>query len=290
MIASRIDPKTSIAFGFGQSGQSVSGQLSGRPEPAFLIARSPIDSLGFDRRGQNAATVRRVLGKLGLTATAESGKSLLFQGAPGVRDPYLRSSYSLLSVSADRRFGGVRVTGGMTGLTEGRTLLGAHLGPLFGSGASSSWFADVRADWRFGTGWSLAASARQGWTRLNSGGQLSGNAAIRSNAFSVDAAKNGVLGAGDQFALRIAQPLRVSSGGLSLRLPASYDYQSGAVTYADQLLNLAPSGREIDMEASYARLLLGGRLDANLFWRRDPGNFAEAPDDLGAALRWRVDL
>ena len=64
--------------------------------------------------------------------------------------------------------------------------------------------------------------------------------------------------------------------------------KSTVSTYADQRLNLAPTGREIDLEASYARMLLGGRIDANLFWRRDPGNFAAAPDDKGAALRWRV--
>ncbi|GAO40339.1 peptidase S8 family protein [Sphingomonas changbaiensis NBRC 104936] len=290
MIASRIDPRTSIAFGFGQSGASVAGQLVGRSEPAFLVARGPGDLLGFDRQGQRVAMVRRSFGRLGVTASAESGEGLLYQGTPGARDPWFRSPYSLMSLGADRRLGGLRLSGGLTRLTEDRTVLGAHFGPLFGGGASATWFADLRADWRFGPGWSLAAAARQGWTHAAQGGLMSGSTAIRSNAFSFDVAKTGVLGRGDQFAFRIAQPLRVSSGGLGLRLPTSYDYATGAVGYADELLNLSPTGREIDMEASYARMLLGGRMDANLFWRRDPGNFAAAPDDRGAALRWRVDF
>lgn len=280
MIASRIDSLTTIAFGFGQSGASISGQLNGRADPAFLVARGPGDLLGFDRTGERAASVRRAFGSLGVTVTAESGDGLLCQGTPGVRDPWLRSPYALMSLSADRRFGGLRVAGGVARLTEDRTLLGAHFGPLFGGGGSASWFADLGADWMLGS-WSLAASARQGWTRM------AGNT-VRSNAFAFDIAKTGVLDGGDQFALRIAQPLRVARGGLTLSLPVSYDYETGTVAYADQRLNLAPTGREVDIEASYARMLLGGRMDANLFWRRDPGNFAAAPNDMGAALRWRV--
>jgi hypothetical protein len=227
---------------------------------------------------------------LGVTASAESGDGLLYQETPGARDPWLRSPYTLASLGADRRFGALRMSGGITHLAEERSLLGAHFGPLFGNGASSTWFADLRADWRIGDGWSLAAAARQGWTRATAHGLMTGPATIRSNAFSVDLGKAGVFGKGDRFGLRLAQPLRVASGGLGLRLPVSYDYESGAVGYAQQRLNLAPTGREIDMEASYARMLLGGRMDANLYWRRDPGNFAAAPNDLGAAMRWRVDF
>ena len=287
MIASRIDPRTSIAFGFGQSGVSVSGQLTGRAEPAFLVARGPSDALGFDRRDQNAASVRRTFGRLGLTASAESGEGLLYRGVPGGRDPYFRSPYSLMSFGADGSFGGLRLSGGLTRLSEEQTLLGARFGPLFGGGGSSTWFADMRADWNMGQGWSLGASARQGWTGM-SGVRSGDTPGIRSNAFSFDVAKTGLFARGDQFALRLAQPLRVAGGGLSVRLPQSYDYETGAVTFADQVLNLAPAGREIDLEASYSRMFFGGRIDANLFWRRDPGHFAVAPDDRGAALRWRV--
>lgn len=277
MIASRIDAKTSIAFGFGQSGSNLSGQLVGRAEPAFLIARGPADALGFDRGDQNAASIHRRVGKLGLTASAESGEGRSYQGDPGARDPYARSPYSLLSLGADRSFGNLQLSGGLTRLNEQRTVLGARLGPVFGAAGATSWFADARADWRFSPRWSVGGSMRQGWT-----------GAIRSNAFSFDIATAGIFDSGDRFALRVAQPLRVASGGLSIRLPSSYDYATGAVDYADQRLNLAPNGREIDLEAAYSRMMFGGRMDANLFWRRDPGNFAAASDDVGAALRWRV--
>jgi hypothetical protein len=290
MVASRIDRRTSVAFGFGQSAASLSGQLTGQAQPAFLVARGSSDDLGFDRRGQNAASMRTRLGVVGLTATAESGTGLLFRNAQGMRDPYLRSPYALFGLSADRRFGGLRLSGGATRLQEKQSLLGARFGPLFGTGASASWFADARADWRLGGGWSLAASTRQGWSRMAAGGVLADPQTVRSDAFAFDIGKAGVFGAGDLFGLRLSQPLRVARGALGVRLPAAYDWQTGAVSYADQALNLAPTGRELDLEASYSRLLFGGRMDANLFLRRDPGHFASAPDDAGAAVRWRLDF
>jgi len=289
MVASRIDPKTSVALGFGQSAASVSGQLLGRAAPAFLVARTPVEALGFDRRDQSAASLRHQFGRIGLTATAERGEGLLFRNQLGVRDPYLRSPYSLIGIAADRRFGGLRLEGGLTRMAEDRTVLGARFGPLFGNRGASTWFADARADWTFGRGWSLGASARQGWTRMRAGGLLGSDPLIRSNSFSFDVGKAGVFG-GDALAFRLSQPLRVASGGLGFRLPVSYDYTSGAVGMADQRLDLSPEGRELALEASYSRMMFGGRMDANVFLRSDPGHFEQAPDDLGAAVRWRTEF
>ena len=32
----------------------------------------------------------------------------------------------------------------------------------------------------------------------------------------------------------------------------------------------------------------GGWLTSNLYWRRDPGNFASLPDDVGGAVRFTL--
>jgi hypothetical protein len=287
IVASRIDRKTSMALGFGQSATSVAGRLIGRSAPAFLVARGPEDALGFDRQGQSAATLRRHVGRLGLTASAESGRGLLFRERLGVRDPYLRSPYALFALGADRRFGGLSIAGTLSRLAEERTVLGARFGPLFGGGGSMTWFADVGADWALGAGWSVGAAARQGRTRMEAGGLLVRRPSLRSDGFSFDIAKIGLFG-GDEIAFRLAQPLRVARGSLGFSLPVGYDYTTEAVAFAGQRLDLRPSGRELDVEASYARMFLGGRLDANLFWRREPGHYALAPDDLGGALRWRL--
>ena len=53
-------------------------------------------------------------------------------------------------------------------------------------------------------------------------------------------------------------------------------------------MTLAPSGREVDIEARYSRPFAGGDLQANLYWRRDPSNIAALPDDRGVALRYAL--
>ena len=125
------------------------------------------------------------------------------------------------------------------------------------------------------------------WTRPDRGGLIAGGA-LRSNAFSFDIAKPGLLRAGDHAALRFAQPLRVAHGGIDLTLPVSYDYATQSAGFERRTYNLAPTGRELVAEASYALTLFGGDLVANTWWRRDPGHIAAMPDDKGAALRFTM--
>ena len=112
--------------------------------------------------------------------------------------------------------------------------------------------------------------------------------ALWSNAFSFDIAKAHLLRADDHAALRFAQPLRVARGGLGLTLPVGYDYGTATAEFGRRTYNLAPTGRELVVEASYALSLFGGDLIANTWWRQDPGHIAAMPDDTGAALRFTM--
>ena len=84
------------------------------------------------------------------------------------------------------------------------------------------------------------------------------------------------------------QPLRVRSGGLALNVPVSYDYSTLTAAYESQLFNLAPTGREVDVEAVYGLPLFGGQITANAFVRRQPGNIAALSPDLGSAIRFSL--
>ncbi|MFX8160701.1 hypothetical protein ABTL01_20275, partial [Acinetobacter baumannii] len=82
--------------------------------------------------------------------------------------------------------------------------------------------------------------------------------------------------------VRVAQPFRVSHGGIDLDLPTSYDYWAArADGFTTQRLNLAPTGRELDIEMAYSRPFGPGAFDTHLYWRRDPNNIAALPDDYG---------
>ena len=107
-------------------------------------------------------------------------------------------------------------------------------------------------------------------------------------AYSFDLAKYGLLRRDDRIGLRIAQPLRVESGGVSMILPTGYDYASGIATSSSRQLGFTPSGREIDAELSYSTSLGQGWLGANLFARRQPGHVATADPDMGAAIRYSL--
>lgn len=109
---------------------------------------------------------------------------------------------------------------------------------------------------------------------------------LAASGWSFDAAASSVLRSGDRLALRITQPLRVTGGGLLLNLPTSWDYATRSATRAPSQLGLTPRGRELAQELSWRAPLLGGEGGVNLYYRRDPGHFAGAPDDAGVAVNW----
>ncbi len=284
-VTQALGSTLSFGFGFAQGAGTLTAQLAGRREPAFLVAMAP--GVGIDGTARASSAVRRQFGRLGLTAAMESGRMATRRRdvAPGA-DPYLRSGFDRAALSLDRRWGplALHLTGSR--LDERDTLLGARFGTGLGATRATTWFADLDARIEAGDGWTLGGSLRRGWSEARVRHGIDGTGLVRTAAFAADLGKDGVFGA-DSIGLRIAQPLRVTTGGLDLRLPTLWDYATASVaTWATQRLNLAPDGREIDVEARYARPFGPGTIQTNLFWRRDPGNIAALPADYGMALRY----
>jgi hypothetical protein len=288
VVTKQMGSNAQVAFGFAEGGAALTAQMAGRAEPAFLVARDPTQGQGFDSNVRASTAYRQQLGSFGLSAAIESGDVLTRNGdVPSAQFRYQRFGYDRASVTLDRRFGGLNL--GLTGtrLAEYDTVLGARFGDALGATRATSWFLDAAARWDMGGGWTLGGSLREGWTMADVRGGLSGSGLIRTNAFAGDVGKTGIFGRFDSFGLRLAQPLRVASGGIDLRLPTDYSYDTLSVDeWTTQRLNLAPTGRELDMEARYGLPLFGGALQTNLFWRKDPGNFAYLSDDVGGAVRW----
>ena len=273
----RIDGKTKASFGFAEGAKAIERQLTNAEAGAFLIARDISSDPGFQARRGTSMAMRRDLGFAGLTVASEQG-----QVWRDIKTDTKDESYRWTSVTLDRRFG--EDTWGSIGLSrldEDDTLLGGRLGALYGAGGSSSLFLDVEARRILGAGWSATLMGRRGWTDFASG-------RFRTGAYSFDLAKYGLFKARDRFGLRIAQPLRVKSGGMSLLLPTGYDYATETATSGIRHLSFRPSGREIDAELSYSTDLGRGWLGANLFARRQPGHVESADPDLGAAIRYSL--
>jgi subtilisin family serine protease len=289
MAARRIGPDLAFAVGYAQGGAALAATLRGTPGDAFLVATDPAVSAGFERRATTSFALRRTVGRLGLTVSAERGDALtprfgMFDARRRVQDG---ASYTLLGAALDRRIGPLALNAGVSRMRENETVLGARFGPAFGGGSATTDFADAAATLDPGGGWTIAARLRRGWTRMQAGGATTGGH-LASGGHALDITKQGLFGHDDRIALRFAQPLRVASGGYALMLPTAYDYATGTATMAPSRVDLAPIGRERDAEASWATPLLGGWFMTNLYWRRDPGNFAAAPDDIGGAMRFAV--
>ena len=265
-VVTRLTPRTALAFGMAQGSGGLARSLQGDRQPGFLITTRGDASEGFARTPASAVAVRQAIGRVGLTAAAEQGEIAMSRAAadPLLRTP-LRAAYTNAAWTLDAGAGPLRVTAGVARLIESETVLGAHFAPVLGGGGAATWFADAT----FGLtalGWRLAGAVRQGFTRVT-GGALRDASILETQALSVEIARDG-------FALRYAEPLRVRHGSLDL-------------IALDARLDLAPRGHERDVEAAWSQPVAGGSLAANLFWRREPGNIAAAPDDRGIALRYQ---
>lgn len=283
LMLSRLDRKTAFAMGISESGKTLQQRLEGRAGNAFLVARDPMSRMGFFGDKATSIGVRRDLGPVALTLTGERGQVR----RPGFNRLLAQPPYSIGSLTLDRGLGRAHVSLGATRLEERDTVFGGRVSDAFARGGSTSWFADAGASWDLGRGWSANGNYRRGWTNMPGAG-LGQRGRLSTDAWSFDLAKGNALFAADRFALRLMQPLRVRSGGFDLSLPVSYDYSDGKVGYEQRFFNLAPSGREIDLEAAYAMRLLTGQLSFNAFMRRQPGHIEAADSDVGAALRFNV--
>lgn len=283
--ASQLDAQTRTGLSFGYAATVLAGVLAGKTTSAYLTT-GPVGEAGLLQRNGVAGAVLREVGnwQFGLSAsTAEISRPRTLSRFSPVR----AGSVGTIALSASRKFGPVALTGGLSHMAEGDTVLGSDARGALGLAGASTNFATLEARADLGR-WTLAAGFKSGWTAARTtGGLIADIGTLRSTAWEGEVSRAHLLG-NDRLSLRIAQPLRVVRGTASLLVPVSYDYATSLTGFAARTANLAPSGRQIDVEAVYSIAVGSGSLDANLYLRRDPGNIATRADDLGAALRYAV--
>ena len=274
----RLGDDTAAVFGFAEGAKAMERRLSGASDGAFLIARDAAGDTGFSARHGSNMALRRQIGLVGLTISAETGH--VWQD---IRTNATGAPYRFATVMIDKTFGRTRLSAGVSRLKERDTLLGGRIGAALGSGGSNTMFLDLEARQPLGSKWSARLAARRGWTGFGSG-------KFQSDAYALDLTRSGLFNGGDRFGLRLAQPLRISSGGFASLLPTGYDYLTQSATTSLERFSFSPTGREIDGELSYGRSVVGdvGWFSGNLFVRHQPGHVASAPDDVGSAMRFTL--
>ena len=119
-------------------------------------------------------------------------------------------------------------------------------------------------------------------------GLLEEVSALRSSSFALGLSGRDLLTENDRLTLAVAQPLRVDAGSAVLDRPVGRSFDGEILRQADRV-DLAPDGREIDLEVGY-RLPLGDRRELGLNWltQLEPGHRrGEAPAH-AVAIRLRA--
>jgi hypothetical protein len=286
-ISAAISQDTRFSLGIRQAAAGQVATLQGMNDGAFLTASQARLESGFERVADTSFAVRHRLGGFGLTGSTEIGDARLFERADAQlnRNGTRRYPYSVIGLSLDRQIGPAKLVVGTNWMREDETILGARFADFIGQGGARSLFVDGNGEVRLARDWTLGASWRQGWTYADSGASTGAQSLLKSNAFSLDVTRANAFATGDRLALRVAQPLRVTSGGLALNVPVAYDYATLTPTFATRRFSLAPTGREIASELAWIVPISGGYFSSNIFWRQEPGHFESAPDDIGLALR-----
>ncbi len=291
-VVTRLGPKTRFALGISSSGLALARGLEGTRSSDFLASRAAHSDWGFDARTGNGLALAQSVSGFTVSLAAETGEARLWDSVPAerFRAGWRRYSFNAVRAGAVRTLGPIRFGVAGSWLSERETVLGSRLGSFYTQGGAKSWFVDSSADWQAAKRLRLSAAFRQGWTRVGGGSLHSGTDTLHSQAWSIDAVRTGVISAGDLLALRVAQPLRITQGSLTLTLPSRYDYATRSVGYTSGEINFAPQGHELDVEALYTRHFGNAAMTGNVYWRRDPGNLASLPADVGLAVRFTLGL
>ncbi|MDO9488076.1 MAG: S8 family serine peptidase [Sphingomonadaceae bacterium] len=287
LVASKLDATTRMGVAIGYGAETLLGSITGggNPDGAFISGADPLTATGFVRHDGTATAVTRQIGRWSLGIAASHARTA--DPRPTAFRDIRDGSVDTLAIEAARRLGPVELRFGLTQMVESDSVLGSWTGPALGLTGATTRFASLQARLPLGHGVSLGAGARQGWTDADVGNGLVTRAdGIRSQGFQFDVAKEGVFGS-DRLDFRVAQPLRVSGGRAWLSVPVDYDYATLATRFDARSASLAPSGREVDVEAAYSLALFGGEAGAHLYLRTEPGHIEGRSADVGAALRFR---
>ena len=153
-----------------------------------------------------------------------------------------------------------------------------------------TWFAGGTTGWTLGS-WQAVASAYVGVTQPDaevSGSLFVDMSSLISSTMSFGVRRAGIFSRGDRFSLFITQPLRVESGDAQLRFAVART-RYGDVILSETQADLAPTGREIEIEASYFYpLSRAARLTLAAGVIRDRGHEAGAPFETRWMVRWQL--
>ena len=167
---------------------------------------------------------------------------------------------------------------------EPQALLGSVGHGAFGTLAGDTGFVGVEGNATLGN-WRLGVNAEFGAVHPETrGGVIAGVSPLSTSAFALHAG----TAPADWGAVRfsVSQPLRVERGRARLIVPAART-KAGAVLHRSVRVDLAPSGRQIDVAGQWSRALARGELRLGGVWSYRPGHGKAADPEVTLLAGWR---
>lgn len=242
-----MNPDLGRAFGFRETAFKGAPMIEGQAfdQPHLALMETGFGStLGFDLDG--VSTLR--FGAY--TGNVETRQAPLLNSTP--------TMYGAIA-ELERNFSAVTLRSSVGVVSEEGSLLGSVSRGAFGEELrSTTFFANLGTTVEVapGTKLTLAGSLGQSSFKQNSGLIRSGENLVTSS-FGIGLSQSDLLQESDIFTLAAGQPLRVESGKVKLLLPVSRSLE-GEINYRRVSLNPQPSGREINLQASYGFEVMEG--------------------------------
>lgn len=258
-LSGRIDEKSSAALAYGFSPARLLNRgdapdpaddfaLSARIDTPFFAFSDKTETLAIDRRLSRHVTLDVALAR----AHEEGDTRQAF--APDRTSLDTRTAIAQLGIE----LGATRLRFQAGNQTEDGAFLGTRTSGAFalGEGARSTFMA-LDAVVPFGSGIEGFGRYLTGTTSLSgaTSSLVSGIGRLRTESFAFGLRGRDILTARDRMGFAVIQPLRVSGGSASLRVPVDRDFDADIFLFEDRTLSLSPSGREIDLEMSYGLML-----------------------------------
>ena len=170
-------------------------------------------------------------------------------------------------------------------LAEHKTLLGSSAKGAFGKLLADSAFVGIESD-AIVDGWHLSGSVELGMVAPDArSGMIRYMSPLTTSAVSLRAAR--WLSRKDVLRFSVSQPLRVESGHAMLLLPVGRT-KSGDILHEPVMSGLAPTGRQIEVAASWFRSsIMDSELRLGVNWTYNPNHYAGADADLTLFSGWR---
>ncbi len=299
------DPQNRFAltFGFGDAAAMMGGQSNLARNDDYNPASGGANPLlGFASGGTHFAMRAQLVDGLnvsfGFTERDSSVEDDLANASFTPGDEFLirqRGAYNASATTVRVGYSAseaVNISATLTSLSEDDAFHGVRSLETsdFGSGTRSNGVT-LAADFKLGEGISLFGSATAA-TSNSAGDAALRLANTRSTAFQAGVAKHGVLGAGDDLRLTVAQPMALVRGTIDFEQIAVVDRNTGEIGVVTESFDISHEGkRRLVAEGLYRTPLLGGASEISLFARaemRPSANLDNATPNLMTGARFRV--